>query len=37
MSYSTLFRLSGVALIVGILLSASGFTFWRIFGDAFEF
>jgi hypothetical protein len=36
MSSSTLFRLSGVALIVGSLLATVGFTLWRIFGSSFE-
>jgi hypothetical protein len=36
MSSSTLFRLSGVALIVGSLLGTLGFFLWRIFGSSFE-
>ncbi len=36
MASPTLFRWSGVALIIGILLATVGFTLWRIFGSAFE-
>jgi hypothetical protein len=36
MSSSTLFRLSGAALIVGVVLATVGFTLWRIFGSSFE-